>query len=227
VVDLAALEQVLGYTFRDVSLLSRAITHRSYEGLESGDPANERLEFLGDAVLSVVVAAALYEDGSLREGEMTKVRLAVVNEATLASVADGLGLSAALRLGKGEEASGGRRKASILADTLEAIIGAIFLDGGLEPAQAFVLSRWSELIAERSAAPGGRDYKTRLQEVLANRGEVPAYHVAGEGPDHARRFDATVTAGGSLLGIGSGTSKKRAEQEAARRALEHLGVEDA
>ncbi|OFW67328.1 MAG: ribonuclease III [Actinobacteria bacterium RBG_16_68_21] len=217
----------LGHRFADSSLLELALSHRSLTAEGEGDESNERLEFLGDAVLSLIVATELHEASELSEGEMAKVRAAVVNEATLAAVARSSGLAGLIRMGKGEEASGGRAKPSILADAMEAVIGAVYLDGGLEAARRMVLARWRPLIADRSAEPGGRDYKTRLQEVLVGRGLVPEYQVVGTGPDHARAFSAEVAAGGDVLGSGMGSSKKRAEQDAARSALEALGDEDA
>lgn len=217
----------LGHRFTDPSLLALALSHRSLSAEGGSDESNERLEFLGDAVLGLIVATELHEASELNEGEMAKVRAAVVNEATLAAVARSSGLDEMIRMGKGEEASGGRSKASILADAMEAVIGAIYLDGGLHAARRVVLRRWRPLIAERSASPGGRDYKTRLQEVLVKSGVSPVYEVRGEGPDHARSFTATVWAAGEALGAGGGSSKKRAEQDAARAALEALGDEDA
>jgi ribonuclease-3 len=220
-------ETVLGHRFTDPSLLTLALSHRSLTAEGDSDESNERLEFLGDAVLSLVVATELHEGSDLAEGEMAKVRAAVVNEATLAAVARSAGVGGRILMGKGEEGSGGRTKPSILADAMEALIGAIFLDGGLEAARRVVLERWRPLIAERSESPGGRDYKTRLQEVLARSGRVPEYEVVGAGPDHARSFRAIVRAEGEQLGSGAGSSKKRAQQDAARVALANLGDDDA
>ncbi len=220
--DLDAVELRLGHRFADAALLRLALVHRSFASEYEGEVTNERLEFLGDAVLSLTVAEELYRSWDLSEGEMAKVRAAVVNEASLAAVARGLGLGEALLLGKGEEASGGRSKASILADAMEAVLGAVFLDGGLDAARRLVRQRWGELLAARADAPGRLDYKTRLQEVLARDGRVPEYEVEGEGPDHAMTFTAQVRIGGEVVSSGSGSSKKRAEQDAARRALEQL-----
>jgi ribonuclease-3 len=222
VTDPGAVEARVGHRFADPSLLRRALVHRSYASEIEGEINNERLEFLGDAVLSVVVAEELFRSWDLSEGAMAKVRAAVVNEASLATVAVGIGLGDALLLGKGEEASGGRHKASILADAMEAVLGAVFLDGGLDAARRLILERWGDLLEARADAPGRLDYKTRLQEALARRGEVPEYAVEGEGPDHERSFTAEVQVGGMILGSGSGSSKKRAEQDAARRALDRL-----
>jgi len=222
-----SLEAALGYTFRDRSLLNRALTHSSATVEGAAAESNERLEFLGDAVLDLVVSTVLHEEWDLTEGEMSKVRAAVVSESPLATVAREVGLDVALRLGKGEDASGGRAKAPILADALEAVIGAAFLDGGLIAVRNMVLRYWAPMIRDRAVTPGERDYKTRLQEILAKQGSIPAYDADGFGPDHQRTYRSKVTLDGRVLGTGSGSSKKRAEQDAARAALEALGDEDA
>ena len=222
-----ALQDALGHDFNDITLLELALTHPSAAAESDGVESNQRLEFLGDAVLGLVVSTELHEAWDMAEGEMSKVRAAVVNEPTLAAVARAIGIGAALRLGKGEEDHGGRGKSPILADALEATIGAVFLDAGLEAARRVVLTRWRPIIAERAASPGERDYKTRLQEVLAREAAVPHYEVAGTGPDHERVFRALVRVGEDVLGEGTGTSKKRAQQAAARAALEARGVADA
>ena len=216
------LERILGHTFADENLLRRAVTHRSYDP----DGSNERLEFLGDAVLEFVITSYLYASSGRNEGEMTKVRISVVNQDALEAVARSIGVGEAVLLDAGEEETGGRHKASILADTLEALLGAVYLDAGLEAARAVILAHWAPLLAERSEAPGDLDSKSRLQEALARAGQVPAYASQGEGPDHARVFFATVAAGGRVLGSGTGTSKKAAEQAAARHALDLLAAED-
>ena len=222
----ALVAAALGHEFDSKELLAEALTHRSLAAEEPGEVANERLEFLGDAVLGLVVATELHTRYSLTEGEMSMTRAAVVNEATLAALAESLGVGAALRLGKGEDASGGRNKPPILADALEALIGAVYLDAGFKKARKVVLRHWSSVIDERAVSPGERDYKTRLQEVLAQSGTVPEYAIVASGPDHERNFRATVVVAGRIAGTGAGTSKKRAQQAAARRALEALG-EDA
>ncbi|MFP3882244.1 MAG: ribonuclease III [Actinomycetota bacterium] len=218
-----SLEDRIGHSFSDPALLRLALTHRS---VSSDDPArndNERLEFLGDAVLQFVITDLLYESyPQLAEGQMAKVRAAVVSRDTLAEVARSLDLGTYVELAPSEEATGGREKDSILADTAEAIIGAIYLDGGLEPARRVVLDLWTDKVAERSRQPGVKDYKTRLQELVARDGARPAYEVEGTGPDHDRRFTARVTVDGKEYGTGEGRSKKEAEQEAAARALESL-----
>ncbi len=219
----AHLEERLGYRFRDRGLLDEALMHRSFAGEQQVAASYERLEFLGDAVLQLCVTQHLFESRpEMSEGEMAKVRAAVVNEKTLARVARELGVGPALLLGKGEELTGGREKESLLSDVMEALVGAIFRETDFPFAQELVLGHWRDIIDDRAVAPGERDYKTRLQETLARRGLRPVYVVEEEGPEHAKRFTARVTAAGELLGEGSGTSKKRAEQAAAQRASEML-----
>ncbi|HEU4320030.1 MAG TPA: ribonuclease III [Acidimicrobiia bacterium] len=217
------LEERLGYTFREPALLKLALTHRS---VSSEDPArhdNERLEFLGDAVLQLVVTDLLYASyPQLAEGQMAKVRAAVVSRGTLAEIARSLDLGSRVELAPSEEATGGREKDSILADAVEAILGAVFLDGGLPPADELIKGLWSERVAERAKHPGVKDYKTRLQELTARDGHRPVYRVEGMGPDHDRRFTAVVSVSGLDYGKGEGRSKKQAEQAAAMQALEAL-----
>jgi ribonuclease-3 len=200
--------------------LARALAHRSWCAETEGAESNERLEFLGDAVLGLVVTDHLfltYPD--LPEGELAKVRASVVNSAALAEVAADLDIGAALLLGKGEDQSGGREKPSILADAMEAVIGAVYLDGGWDASAELVMGLLGERIEEAAAGPGGQDYKTRLQELSAHRFEhLPKYEVHDDGPDHAKRFYAKVTLGGEVQGNGEGRSKKQAEQAAARVA---------
>jgi ribonuclease-3 len=215
------VEKALGHTFADRDLLRLALTHRSCDP----EASNERLEFLGDSVLEFVVTSEVFASSGLDEGRMTKVRVSVVNRASLVEVARRIGLGEEVLLGAGEEQAGGRGKASILADTLEAVLGAVYLDGGLEEARRVIMAQWSPLISDRLSAPGSKDYKTRLQEELAQEGRVPEYQIEGEGPEHAPVFFATVVAAGVALGRGTGTSKKRAEQAAARRALARLAGE--
>ncbi|HXV72976.1 MAG TPA: ribonuclease III [Acidimicrobiia bacterium] len=218
-----SFEEGLGYTFSQPALLRLALTHRS---VSSDDPSrndNERLEFLGDAVLQLVVTDLLYESyPHLAEGQMAKVRAAVVSREPLNEVAQALQLGAHIELSPSEEATGGREKDSILADGVEAVIGAVYLDGGLEPARTMVLRFWAERVAERAKRPGVKDYKTRLQELVAQDGHRPVYRVKGAGPDHARRFVAVVSVNGTDYGSGEGRSKKQAEQEAAEVALKTL-----
>lgn len=200
------------------------MAHRSWCAESVGEASNERLEFLGDAVLGLVVTDHVFRTyPDLPEGQLAQVRASVVNADTLAEVATEIDLGPALRLGKGEDASGGREKPSILADAMEAVIGAVYLDGGWDAASEVVMTLLGDRIAEGAAGPGGHDYKTRLQE-LASRvyDDLPRYRHVSEGPDHAKRFWATVTVNGAVLGRGEGRSKKQAEQIAARMAWQHL-----
>ncbi len=205
-----------------------ALTHRSWCAAHPGDESNERLEFLGDAVLGVVVTDHLFSAfPDLPEGQLAKARAAVVSSTTLAEVGRELGVGLDLRLGKGEDASGGREKASILADAVEAVLGAMYLDGGVEPVRRLVLEQLSERIDQAAERPGDKDYKTRLQEVAAHDGFTPpVYALTESGPDHHKRFHATVAVGGERLGAGTGTSKKEAEQKAARAAYERRSAQD-
>lgn len=182
--------------------------------------SNERLEFLGDAVLGLVVTDHLFRSyPDLPEGELAKVRASLVNSEALAEVAARLDLGAFLLLGKGEAASGGSEKPSILADAMEAVIGAVYIDGGWSAAAELIMRLLADRIDEAAAGPGGQDYKTRLQELAARRfDQLPRYSVLDEGPDHAKRFFATVWLGGQERGRGEGRSKKQAEQAAARAA---------
>lgn len=205
-----------------------ALTHRSWCAEHPGDESNERLEFLGDAVLGVVVTDHLFSAfPDLPEGQLAKARAAVVSSTTLAEVGRELGVGLDLRLGKGEDASGGREKASILADAVEAVLGAMYLDGGVEPVRRLVLEQLSQRIDQAAERPGDKDYKTRLQEVAAHDGFTPpVYALTESGPDHHKRFHATVAVGGERLGAGTGTSKKEAEQKAARAAYERRSAQD-
>ena len=200
------------------------MAHRSWVAESPGHPSNERLEFLGDAVLGLVVTDHIFRTyPELPEGELAKVRAAVVSAAALAEVALELGLGPELRLGKGEDASGGREKPSILSDATEAVIGAVYLDGGWDAASELILGLLGDRISDAAAGPGGQDYKTRLQELAARVYEtLPEYDVHDEGPDHAKRFFAAVRVGDQRFGGGEGRSKKQAEQAAARLAWESL-----
>ena len=208
------------------ALFGQALAHRSWCAETLGEESNERLEFLGDAVLGLAVTDYIYRTyPGLPEGELAKVRAAVVNSAVLAELATQLGLGEVLRLGKGEDASGGRMKQSILADTMEAVIGAVYLEEGMAQASSFVIGLLGERIAESATGPGAQDYKTQLQELVARRYEqMPRYKVRDEGPDHAKRFFATVLVDGMPRGSGEGRSKKQAEQEAARAAWKALAL---
>ncbi|MCI0544745.1 MAG: ribonuclease III [Actinobacteria bacterium] len=217
------LEERLGYVFEDPLLLRLALTHRSVSAEDPARNDNERLEFLGDAVLQLVITDLLFRNyPHLAEGQMAKVRAAVVSRPTLAEIAARLELGEHIELAIGEERTGGRSKDSILADAVEAILGAVYLDGGVEAVTPVIVGLWSSKLAERSRRPGVKDYKTRLQEELARTGRRPGYEVEGSGPDHERRFLARVVIDGQVNGTGVGKSKREAEQEAARIALQRL-----
>jgi ribonuclease-3 len=219
----AALTATLGRPLTP-RLLVQALTHRSYAYENGGLPTNERLEFLGDSVLGLIITDTLFHaHPDLPEGQLAKLRAAVVNAKALADVGRGLGLGAALSLGKGEEATGGRDKSSILADTVEALIGAVYLDQGL-PAAALVVHTWFDpLVAQAATLGAGLDWKTSLQELTATLGlGVPEYAVSESGPDHAKTFRAHVVLASGTWGDGTGSSKKEAEQEAAASSWREL-----
>jgi ribonuclease-3 len=211
----------------DEQLIELALTHRSFAYESGGIPTNERLEFLGDSVLGIVITDNLYRAHSdLPEGQLAKMRSAVVNARALAAVARELHLGDYLRLGKGEEATGGRDKSSILADTVEAVIGAIYLSCGLDEARTFVLNHFQELLVEAETLGAGLDWKTSLQELTAELGVgVPTYSITEQGPDHAKEFYAQVVLGERLYGHGTGSNKKEAEQIAASSAYAELLAE--
>jgi ribonuclease III len=221
------LTERLGHEFSDPAVLELALTHRSWCAEHPGHDSNERLEFLGDSVLGLAVTDHLYAAyPRVTEGQLAKARAAVVSATTLAAVALELELGGELRLGRGEELSGGRAKPSILADGLEAVIGAVFLDGGWDVARRTVLALLGDRIISAASGPGGQDFKTRLQELVAQRYDLPpAYLLEERGPDHDKRFSATVLVAGEALGRGEGSSKKQAEQEAARSAWTTLSGE--
>lgn len=204
----------------DAGIVLRSLTHRSYAYEKGGLPTNERLEFLGDSVLGLVVTDTLFRrHPDLPEGQLAKLRAAVVNMRALADVSRGLRLGEFIRLGRGEEGTGGRDKSSILADTLEAIIGAVYLDRGLDTASEFVHRLFDPLIATASGLGAGLDWKTSLQELTASEMlGVPEYQVDESGPDHQKTFRATVRVAGESYGLGEGRSKKEAEQQAAESA---------
>ena len=215
----AALEQTLGLAL-PAALLEQALTHRSYAYEHGGLPTNERLEFLGDSVLGLVVTEQLYaRHPDLPEGQLAKLRAAVVSTRALAGVARDLGLGRWMLLGKGEDTTGGRDKSSLLADTTEALIGAVYLEGGLGAARALVLRLLDPLMESVSREGAASDWKTVLQELAALAGhEAPEYVISETGPDHAKQFSARAVVGGQELGVGSGASKKAAEQVAAEAA---------
>lgn len=229
VADPAVLLEALGVSLQR-ELLTLALTHRSYAYENGGLPPNERLEFLGDAVLGLVITDHLYNTHpELPEGQLAKLRASVVNMQALAGVARGLGeggLGAHLLLGKGEELTGGRDKASILADGLEAMIGAVYLEHGIDEARALVHRLFDGLLAEAPLRGAGLDWKTSLQELTAAASlGVPEYRVVDTGPDHQKEFSATVLVSGTPRGEGSGSTKKEAEQNAAELAWRSLSAE--
>ncbi|GGL41053.1 ribonuclease III [Phycicoccus endophyticus] len=211
----------------DEALLRRALTHRSYAYEMGGLPHNERLEFLGDSVLGLVVTTTLYETNPEdTEGQLAKLRAAVVNMRALADVGRTLGLGDFVYLGRGEESTGGRDKDSILADTVEAVIGAVYSSAGMAAATELVHALVDPLLAQSATLGAGLDWKTSLQEICSRHGlGSPDYVVTEDGPEHAKTFEAQVAVGGAVLGRGSGRTKKVAEQEAA--ALAWAAVRDA
>jgi len=204
----------------DDKLLDRALMHRSFAYENGGLPTNERLEFLGDSVLGLIVTDTLFRTHpDLPEGNLAKLRAAVVNSRALAGVARGLRLGSYVRLGKGEESTGGRDKSSILADTLEAVIGAVYLDGGMEAADPLVHRLFDPVISKSARLGAGLDWKTSLQELTASEDlGGPEYLVEESGPDHQKSFRAVAKVGGQVWGEGEGRTKKEAEQQAAEAA---------
>ena len=222
--DLVTLQLSLGVSFNDLSRLEQALVHRSYinENPSVAPVSNERLEFLGDAVLGLVVADKLYQDfPHFTEGDMTELRSALVRRDSLARVARAIGLGDYLYLGRGEETSGGRHKPANLAGVLEAVIAAIFIDHGLAVTRDSILRLFSAELQKIVSQGVEIDYKSRLQELIqARQSQIPTYHlIEAKGPDHDRRFTVEVRLGDTVLGRGSGKSKKMAEAEAARLAL--------
>ena len=219
------LETAIGYKFKNITLLQNALTHSSYANEQWHDSlkSNERLEFLGDSVLGMVVAEHLYKTQPDRpEGDLTRMRADMVCETSLAEIARKIRLGDHLLLGKGEEQSGGRNRPSILADAVESVIAACFLDGGMTPAEAFI--REFVLCNVPVRVMKNTDYKTALQELVQQKkNQQLVYTLVGEsGPDHDKQFVVELTLNGKVVGKGVGTSKKRAEQDAARIALETL-----
>jgi ribonuclease III len=219
-----ALDGALGVTLTDVALREAALTHRSYAFEQGLRVTNERLEFLGDSVLGLVVTDMAYsEHPDLPEGALAKLRAAIVNMSALAEVARSLGLGDLVRLGKGEEQSGGRDKSSILADALEAVFGAVYLDRGLGVATELIERLFRPRMQAYVRGEGDRDYKTILQELASQTlRSMPEYRLEERGPDHEKEFTATVHLGGESMGSGVGRSKKEAEQRAAHQAFTRL-----
>lgn len=218
------LEESIGYTFKNKELLKKALTHTSYAN-ENNIESNEKLEFLGDSILEFISSKYIYgKYTKLKEGEMTKVRAAVVCEKSLHKIALMHNFSDFLYLGKSERVSGGSTRPTILADSVEAVIAAMYLDGGLEPVEKFIIENLKDDIEISTKHVGDKDYKTVLQEKLQENGEVKIeYEIIKEmGPDHDKTFVAEVKCNGEILDIGEGKSKKEAQMEAAKKALEKL-----
>jgi ribonuclease-3 len=227
--EFEALQQAIGYRFRDRGLVEHAMTHtsRANEDVSGGVTDNESMEFLGDAVLGFVVADLLFREfPDWNEGQKSKSKAALVSTTTLARQAERLNIGDHMLLGRGEEKTGGRRKQALLADSYEALIAAIYLDGGIEQARAFIQREFGPLIADARQQGGGagQDYKSTLQELLQARDEpLPEYRLVGTlGPDHRKQFQVEVVVRGEPLAAGAGPSKKEAEQEAARVAIGKL-----
>jgi ribonuclease-3 len=225
--DLNVLQNTIGVTFKDISLLEQALVHSSYknENPQLTYTSNERLEFLGDAVVGLIIADILYRDHpDFSEGQMTKLRASLVRRETLAGIARDINLGDHLYLGKGEELSGGRNKQANLASTMEALIAAVFLDGGITGARKFIHKTFKTALKKSVDASTIKDYKSELQELLQSvRQQTPTYHVVRTtGPDHGKIFTVEVRLDNTVLGQGTGKSKKTAEAEAARMALENL-----
>lgn len=218
------VEKSIGYIFKNKELLKKALTHTSY-AYEKKVESNEKLEFLGDSILEFVSSKYIFARyPKLKEGEMTKVRATVVCEESLYKIAKLHGFSDFLYLGKSEVLSGGKNRPAILADSVEAVIAAIYLDGGIEPADKFIIENLDKEIDEATKHVGVKDYKTVLQEKLQEHGEVKIeYEITNEkGPDHDKRFEAQVSCNGKILAKGEGKSKKEAHMNAAKKALENL-----
>ncbi len=219
-----SIEKSIGYKFKDKDLLKKALTHTSYAN-EKSQESNEKLEFLGDSILEFITSKFLYLNyKNLKEGEMTKVRATVVCEKSLYKVAKMHNFSDFLYLGKSERKTGGKNRPAILADSVEAIIAAIYLDGGIEPAEKFIVQNLKDEIDFATKHVGDKDYKTVLQEKLQEHGDVNIQYeiTKEEGPDHNKTFTARVSCNGKILSEGEGKSKKEAHMSAAQKALENL-----
>jgi ribonuclease-3 len=222
---LSDLQDRIAYTFKDPELLERALTHKSYANENRVPYHNERLEFLGDSVLSLVISEYLMKTcPDSTEGDLSRFRAAVVSEPALAIIAREIGIGNHLLLGKGEEQTGGRNKDSLLADCLEALIASVYLDSGKDVAENLVLRFFEGIIKKTCSTGGTLDYKTELQELCQDQlKQLPEYRVVSEsGPDHLKQFDMEVWIKGTLSGCGTGKSKKEAEQKAAKAALEKV-----
>ncbi len=222
---LSDIQQRIAYMFKSPELLERSLTHKSYANENRLSYHNERMEFLGDAVLNLMVSEYLMRTcPDSTEGDLSRLRAAVVSEPTLAAIAREIGLGDYILLGRGEEQTGGRNKDSLLADCLEALIASVYLDGGQEPASDFILRFFEDTIKKSCTSGGIIDYKTELQELCQERiKQLPDYRVVSEsGPDHQKQFEVDLFVKGEVYGRGIGKSKKEAEQRAAKEALELL-----
>lgn len=223
--NICKFEEIIDYKFKNKEYILEALTHSSYSNENKKYNFNERLEFLGDSVLSIVVSDYLFKnEKELPEGELTKLRASIVCEESLSEVANKINLGEYMLLGKGEEATGGRERISILADAFEAVIAAIYLDGSIEDAKKFILTNMEYIILDARRGKIFRDYKTHLQEILQGKGENNIWYnlVDEKGPDHNKRFVMEVGINEEVLGVGEGKSKKEAEQFAARVALDKI-----
>lgn len=223
--NISKFEKIISYEFKNKQYILEALTHSSYSNENKSYAFNERLEFLGDSVLGIVISDYLFKNETeLPEGELTKLRANIVCEESLSEVAKEIELGTHILLGRGEEATGGRDRISILADAFEAVIAAIYLDGGIENARTFVLTQMNEIIQDSVKGRIFRDYKTHLQEVIQSKGESNITYVLVEeiGPDHNKRFIMQVKLDEEILGTGEGKSKKEAEQSAAKQALRRM-----
>ena len=221
--NISLFEENINYEFTNKEYILEALTHSSYSNENKNYPFNERLEFLGDSVLSIVISDYLFKkETKLPEGELTKIRANIVCEESLSEVSKDIHLGKYMLLGKGEEATGGRERISILADALEAVIAAIYLDGGIKCAREFILTNMEKIINDSIKGKIFRDYKTCLQEVLQSNGENNIWYklIEEKGPDHNKRFVMEVGINDTVLGVGEGKSKKDAEQVAAKCALD-------
>ena len=222
--NLEQAEKNIGYKFKNIELLKTAFTHTSY-AYENRVESNEKLEFLGDSILEFVSSEYIYKNYEhLKEGEMTKVRATVVCEQSLYKIAKLHNFSDFLYLGNSEKKTGGNKRPAILADSVEAVIAAMFLDGGIEPVKTFIVENLKEEIEVASRHVGDKDYKTVLQEILQKHGEVKIEYktLSEKGPDHDKTFEVQVLCNGKVLALGKGKSKKLAQMEAARKAIENL-----
>lgn len=223
--NISKFENIISYNFKNKQYILEALTHSSYSNENKSYAFNERLEFLGDSVLGIIISDYLFKNETeLPEGELTKLRANIVCEESLSEVSKKIELGTHMLLGKGEEATGGRERVSILADAVEAVIAAIYLDGGIESARKFVLTQMDEIIQDSIKGRIFRDYKTHLQEVIQSQGETNIiYDLVEEiGPDHNKKFIMQVKLNDEVLGTGEGKSKKEAEQSAAKQALRRM-----